>query len=157
MSTHPTTPQCEDTTFLLTSAVLNLSRASCYAVLGFYNDDGILYGHGYPIYYVPYLKKWAVLESTLDCEVPMLVWIRWNPEKYIPAIIFNKHEVYRMDIKPHREKFGLTDEWYRRYEEPIKAMIEYVEIGKPVPVWEYMHKGRRPVKVGLGDLIVETL
>jgi len=152
---------CEDSTFLL-SAALESIREVAYkpyeykylAVLGFYCDaQGNYYGHGFVLYYNSYLQKWCVLETTWDKEVNPFIWINWNPEMYVPAVLFDRRTVLRMDVESHRQQLGLQKDWYERHKEMISAMIDYITLAKKMKV-SWMHKTVRPVPVDLSCLEV---
>jgi len=147
---------CEDTTFLLSSSlelVKQLTKRNVYySSLGYYYYRGTYYGHGYVLYFNSYLKKWCVLETTWDSEVSPFVWYLWNPNKYVLAVAFNRKEILRMDLKPHREKLNLTEKWYLKHEEAISAMIKYITLGEKLEV-SWMHKKVRPVEVSLEDQV----
>ena len=152
---------CEDVSFLIASALQRdeLTRDRYYAVIGYYYSYGKYYGHAYVIYKNSYFERtgykhpWVVLEGTFDKEVSPFIWIPWKAESYIPAVIFNKREEYRMDNERDREKFGLSDSWYQRHQQAISLMINYIETGEQLEV-SWVHKQERPVPIGIGDLAV---
>ncbi|MHA1615017.1 MAG: hypothetical protein ACTSYJ_09245 [Candidatus Thorarchaeota archaeon] len=142
---------CEDTTFLLASALEHVQNVTdiddrYFAVLGFYVHEGQYYGHGYVMWLHDYIGKWMILETTWDCEVSPFIWYNWTPDKYVPAIMFNRSDFFRMDIESHRSVFDLNNDWYERHKDAIKAMINYIETGKQLLV-SFMHKLIRPVPI----------
>jgi len=150
---------CEDCTYLLTSALEIIRELTQrkpdwhFAALGYYNDVTQYYGHGFSLFYNTYLNSWNVLETTWDSEVNPFIWVKWNPEQYVPAIVFNRSHTYRMDIPSHRRILKLNDAWYSRHEEAIKAMIKYVAVGAKLQV-SWVHKYERPVPLKLESLEV---
>jgi len=152
---------CEDTTFLLTSVLGNVAHmcegleGRYYAVLGYYRDLNEYYGHAYVLYYHNYFGQWCILETTLDKKVSPFIWLNWNRESYVPAIIFNRDAVYNMKLRAHREGFKLDEEWYNKHKEHVGNMVDYVTTGRQLTC-SWMHKGVRPAKIELGDLIGST-
>jgi len=150
---------CEDSTFLLTSALEIIQRLTGrkpdwhFAVLGYYRDGAQYFGHGYCLFYNTYLSSWNTLETTWDTEVNPLIWLKWNPEQYVPAILFNRSRVYRMDVSSHRRLMALDNAWYERHRDAIHAMIKYVMVGAKLKV-PWMHKDKRPVPLRLKNLEV---
>jgi len=150
---------CEGSTYLLVSCLelirelVKRSKDWQFATLGYYHDYKQYYGHAFPLFWNSYLAHWNVLESTWDSEVNPFIWVKWNPEQYIPAIAFNRHRTYRFDLASHRRLFGLSDAWYERHKEAIQAMIKYVTMAKRLKV-SWMHKGKRPVPLQMENLEV---
>jgi len=119
---------CEDTTFLLESAIRGFSReAEAYACIGFYVDPFSRkpYGHAWVIYKASFYPKWLWLETTWDTAI-----VYWSSER----------EAHRVDRD--YEMLGLTEEYVDAHRELIDAMIDYVEAGRWLRI-KWMHKGRR--------------
>jgi len=148
---------CEDTTFLLLSAIYAVKRgwesvdedaknSEEYGCLGFYRDvSGGMYGHGFIIRKSPRVARGRYLwvETTLESEIPQHIWYAWNPDVLIPVYFFTDRETYRID--KDYSKLGLTQDYVSKYKNWIDLMIQYVEIGKWLPV-KWMHKTTRPAK-----------
>lgn len=141
---------CEDCAILLASGLERLrpfrNEASYYyCVLGFYYNGKDYYGHGYDIWLDKYLSEaykkpyWATMETTLDNEVSPFIAYPWNPEQYIPAVCFNRKEELIMTIKIHREKLGLTDDWFNKHKGAIEAMLNYIQTGEKL-TYHFAHK-----------------
>lgn len=149
---------CEDTTFLLTSAIIheveNAFESSfkgdvvIYGCIGYYIDsNGNYFGHGFPIMRNKRVNPdlWLWLESTLDFKVPLGVWYGVNFNTLLPVYFANHKESYRID-KDYM-KLGLSKDYVQQYEDYINDMIEYVESGKKLSV-KWMHKGKRVPDLG---------
>lgn len=142
---------CEDSTFLLTSAAARVVRAfgegRVYACVGYYIDPstGEAYGHAFPIYSTPRVAggEWLWLESTLDTPLPLSTWALADFSVVVPVYFFNDREAHRID-RDYR-LLGLTREYVLRRKELVEEMIQYVEEGKHVRR-KWMHKGRRPAR-----------
>jgi len=142
---------CEDTTFLLTSAVegfLNTVKVDnkIFACMGFYIDpySGQAFGHAFPIYKAEFYDGWLWLETTPETPVPQSVWYVWNPDYLVPVYFFNSKESYRIDRDFQR--LGLTGDYVKKYNYLIRAMIDYVEEGVRLN-YKFMHKGLRTPKM----------
>jgi len=150
---------CEDSTFLLASTLEIIQRLTArkpdwhFATLGYYRDGRQYFGHAYCLFFNTYLANWKVLETTWDVAVNPLIWLKWNPEQYVPAILFNRSRVYRMDVPSHRRLLKLSDAWYERHKEAIQVMIKYVILARGLKV-SWMHKAKRPVPLRLESLEV---
>ena len=139
---------CEDITFLLASAVEWLkagwreSEARVYACIGYYRDrSNRFYGHSFALYRHPKIAdRWLWIETTLDHEVELSVWLNWNPQTLIPVYFFNSTEAYRLDRD--YEKLGLTRDYVNSHRDIIDRMIEYVETGRRLDI-SWMHKSTR--------------
>jgi len=147
---------CEDTTFLLISAIYAVkngwvndpvaAEAVEYGCIGFYRDyQGNAYGHAFVIRKSSKLAsgRWLWVETTLEDAVPQSIWYLWNPDQLIPVYFFTDREAYRID--KDYAKLGLTQDYVNKYRDLIDAMINYVETGKWLPV-KWVHKRTRPVK-----------
>jgi len=155
---------CEDTTMLLASAVLRLFEVVndfqlswvrrwftrdapvCYACIGFFRGLDAPYGHAWVMFKNPkhqFSKDWLVLETTLENEVPLYLWILWSKDAYVPVYLFNDYDMLRIDRD--YGKLGLEKDYVERYKTLIDAMINYVEAGVPTPQ-KWVHKTIRPVK-----------
>jgi len=117
-----------------------------YVALGYYKSPDQYYGHSYALFNHSYHKKWFVMETTWDQEVNPFLWVNWDKDQYIPAILFNRYAILRMDNKHHRALIGLNEEWYKRHYSAIRDMINYVTVGKQLKV-SYMHKTVNPVPI----------
>jgi len=153
---------CEDSTFLLGSALENVKSMTkrkddmFLCTIGYYvTVDKVYYGHAYVLYFNSYYKKWYVLETTWDKEVSPFIWFNWNPEMHVPAVLFNRKVTLRMDLEPFRKKLDLTNAWYERHEKAIKEMIEYITTGKKLEC-SFMHKKVRPVPIRIEDMTAMT-
>jgi hypothetical protein len=156
---------CEDSSFLLASAVLRLfeivgdfqyswwyrwfnrDAPNCQVWLGFVYQDGQYWGHAWVCFRNPkyqFSKDWLVLESTYESEVPMWMWIVWNKDQYVPVYMFNQYDSWRIDRD--YDKIGLTKDYVDGRRQLIDAMINYVETGVRMPQ-KWVHKSVRPVKV----------
>jgi len=142
---------CEDTSFILTSAIRSVlinwdvRSAKVFATIGFYKDyDGSIYGHAFVLYSHPKVAsgRWLWLESTLDSDVPLAVWYVWNPDMLIPVYFFNDSESYRVD--KDYSKLGLAQDYVIKYKDLIDSMVGYVEVGRWLKV-KWVHKKVRPV------------
>lgn len=143
---------CEDTTFLLLSAIYRVKtswrgdpvsdQSVEYGVIGFYRDySGSYYGHAYVIRRSPRISsEWLWVETTFDSEVPQSLWYIWNPNVLIPVYFFTNTDCYRID-RDYR-MLGLTQDYVKLHEQYIKMMIDYVEVGKRTSV-KWMHKKTR--------------
>ena len=143
---------CEDSSYLLASAVERWIRSpvvprfsketKVYACIGFYVDvKGKYYGHGFVIYRNPRVYDgWLWLESTFESTVPQYIWYVADFDHLVPVYFFNSKESYRID--KDYEVLGLTEDYVKKHEQYIKAMIDYVEAGKWLKL-KWMHKGRR--------------
>jgi len=148
---------CEDTTFLLVSAIEGFLESikvnnKIYACIGFYIDPykNVAYGHAFPIYKAEFYKDWLWLESTLESAVSQSTWYVWTPQYLIPVYFFNKREAHRIDRD--YELLGLDEKYVEAHRDLIYEMIDYVEFGRWSKV-KWMHKGRR-VPVLLSTLVV---
>jgi hypothetical protein len=156
---------CEDTTFLLTSAVLRLfdvvgdlqmgwwsrwfggDAPNCFACIGFVKIGGDWFGHAFALYRNPkyqFSKTWLTLETTWDFEVPMNQWLVWNKDSYVPIYFFNKFDSYRLDRD--YTVLGVDKAYVNQYWGLIDTMIKYVETGVKTP-HKWLHKKIRPAKV----------
>jgi len=149
---------CEDTTFLLLSAIYNVKRgwesaddiakeAVEYGCIGYYIDyQGNVYGHGFCIRKTSKIAsgRWLWIETTLEDEVPQSIWYLADFSKLIPVYFFTDKECYRID--KDFGLLGLTEDYVEEHRDLIDAMIEYVETGKWLKV-KWMHKGRRVPKL----------
>ena len=134
---------CEDTTFLLESAIRGFSKdAEAYAVLGFYVDPYSRkpYGHAWVLYKADFYPKWLWLETTWDTAISQSVWYVWDPDTLVPVYWFSEREAHRIDRD--YEMLGLTEQYVEAWRELIDAMIDYVEAGRWLRI-KWMHKGRR--------------
>ena len=147
---------CEDTTFLLLSAVLRVKygwesgddvakEAVEYGCLGFYIDhQNNAYGHAFMIRKTSKIAngRWLWVETTLENEVPQSVWYLVDFNQLVPVYFFTDKESYRID--KDYAKLGLTKDYVNQHQDLINQMIDYVETGKWLKV-KWMHKTRRPV------------
>jgi len=140
---------CEDTSFILASAlenVVNMEKPDpkrYYTCIGYYYD-GTYWGHAFILWRNTYLKGLYVFETTMDREVPPWVWYPWSKEHYIPAIVFNRN-YYGTLLNTEVQKDLYVDEKYvKQHEEAVKAMIDYVYTGKPLKQsWRHKTEGRK--------------
>jgi len=148
---------CEDTTFLLLSAVYRVKRgwagdevadeAIEYGCIGYYIDYlGNAYGHGFMIRKSCKIAngKWLWVETTLDEEVPQSIWYLVDFDSLIPVYFFTDRECFRVD--KDYGKLGLDESYVNKYRDLIDAMVDYVEFGKRLKV-KWMHKHRRPARI----------
>jgi hypothetical protein len=154
---------CEDTSFLLASAVLRLfeivgdfqyswwsrwfskDAPNCQVWLGFVYQDGQYWGHAWVCFKNPkyqFSKDWLVLESTYESEVPMWMWIVWNKDQYVPVYMFNQFDSWRIDRD--YDKIGLSKDYIEGRKQLIDSMISYVETGVRMSQ-KWVHKTVRPV------------
>ena len=147
------TGDCEDSSFLLSSGLERIPNISYYCIIGYFLDQGTYYGHAFVIFHNQELEKWLVLETTLDNEISFFVGIPWDPDRYVPAVAFTRKEFLSMIIKSHRDKLGLSDEWYNRHCRAIRDMIDYILTGMKLDV-KWMHKSRRPVRLNADEVEV---
>ncbi|MEM2446527.1 MAG: hypothetical protein QW734_07700 [Candidatus Bathyarchaeia archaeon] len=145
---------CEDTSFLLASAlenVVNMEKPNpkrYYACIGYYYD-GAYWGHAFILWYNDYLKGLYVFETTWDDEVSPFVWYNWQRERYVPAIMFNRKYYGTLLNKETREDLCVNEEYVKRHEEAVKAMIDYVLTGRPLKQsWRHKTKERRVPRLG---------
>jgi len=145
---------CEDTTFLLLSAIYNVKRgwedaddiareAIEYGCIGYYIDQsGNAYGHAFAIRRTSKIAqgRWLWVETTLDEEVPQSIWYLADFEHLVPVYFFTNCECFRID--KDYGLLGLTEDYVEQHRDLIDAMIDYVEFGKRLSV-KWMHKGRR--------------
>jgi len=120
---------------------------NCQIWIGYVWQDGQYWGHAWVSYKNPkyeFSRDWLVLESTLETEVPMWMWIKWNKDVYLPVYMFNQYDSWRID-RDH-DKIGLTKDYVDGRRQLIDAMINYVETGVRMP-YKWVHKRIRPVKV----------
>jgi len=153
---------CEDTTFLLISAIYtvkrrwevgnNLAKTSVeYGCIGFYRDvGGNMYGHAFVIRKTPTINHWLWVETTLENEVQQAIWYGWNPDQLIPVYFFTDRDVFRID--KNYAMLSLTQDYVNKYKDWINLMIQYVETGKWLPV-KWMHKVTRPAKPSIMIMI----
>jgi len=157
----PATPLCEDSTFLLVSAVEGFLKTirtenKIYACLGFYIDPytGQIYGHGFPLYKAEFYDGFLWLESTFESAVSQSVWYAWTPQYLVPVYFFNSSEAHRID-KDYR-LLGLDEKYVDAHKDLIKIMIDYVEYGKWTPQ-KWMHKGKRTPRVSEKIILPKSL
>jgi hypothetical protein len=155
---------CEDSSFTLASIVLRLFEVvsdfrlswlqrwfssdapNCQVWLGFVYQGGQYFGHAWVSFRNPkyqFSKDWLVLESTLEDEIPMNLWIKWTKDIYIPVYMFNQQDSWRID--GDYAKLGLTQDYVAKYRDLIDSMINYVEAAVRMPQ-KWVHKRIRPVK-----------
>jgi hypothetical protein len=149
---------CEDTTFLVASAIDRLSsgwsrvdetakESKYYAMLGYYLEGGNYYGHAWVVYHSTKIwKDWLWIETTLESEVSQSIWypVSWNV--LVPVYWFNKKEAYRID--KDYDMLGLKQEFVERHWRYIEAMISYVEEGviEAMAKTSWRHKQKRPAR-----------
>ncbi|RLG75144.1 MAG: hypothetical protein DRO12_05890 [Thermoprotei archaeon] len=145
---------CEDTTFMLLSAIYRVKRgweandevarrAVAYGCIGYYVDySGAPYGHGFIIYSTDRILNGRELwiETTLESEVSQSIWYLADFNRLVPVYFFTDRECFRID--KDYERLGLTEDYVDKHRDLIDAMIEYVETGRRLKV-KWMHKGRR--------------
>lgn len=140
---------CEDTTYLLVSALRSLRKKmglpfrEIYACLGFYIDkSGNVFGHAFPIIDGEWIADETVLilESTLEKAFEPDKWIKADWERFFPVYIFNDATVYR--VKDEYFIFGIPADLVRKRMHLIEIMEQYVEGGKLTPN-KWMHKDIR--------------
>jgi len=155
---------CEDSSMLLASTILRLfdvvgdfsyswwqrlfakDAPNCQVWIGFVKEGGFWYGHAWVAYCNPkyaFSKDWLILETTLESEVPMNLWIVWSKDIYLPVYLFNQFDSWRIDRD--YGKLGLTKDYVDKHKNLIDAMINYVEAGVKTPQ-KWVHKTIRPVK-----------
>ena len=162
---------CEDTSFLLSSALENVVSFTdvkdpehYFCVLGYYYD-GKYWGHAYVLWRNAYLEsklspaadystKYYVFETTWDNEVSPFVWYNWQYERYIPAVVFNRSYCSTLLNPSTQMVLGVSPSYVEKHKEAIQNMIDYVTTGTKLKE-SWRHKTRERMVPRIEGLKVE--